>query len=71
MALIKKYGGEFKADYALLGEVDFVVVLDLPDTERAIQVPVGLSRLLDFSFRTRRRSASTSSTSPRRSRRAE
>lgn len=52
MALIKKHGGEFKAGYALLGEVDFVVVLDLPDTERAIQVSVGLSRLLDINFRT-------------------
>jgi len=52
MALIKRYGGEFKAGYALLGEVDFVVVLDLPDTERAMQVSVGLSRLLDITFRT-------------------
>ncbi|MGA7949342.1 MAG: GYD domain-containing protein [Thiobacillaceae bacterium] len=52
MALIKKHGGEFKAGYALLGEVDFVVVLDLPDIERAIQVSMGLSRLLDINFRT-------------------
>lgn len=51
LALIKKYGGEFKAGYALLGEVDFVVILDLPDTERAIQVSVGLSRLLGIQFR--------------------
>ncbi len=52
MALIRKYGGEFKAGYALLGEVDFVVILDLPDTERAIQVSVALTRLLGISFRT-------------------
>lgn len=52
LALIKKHGGELKAGYATLGEVDFVVILDLPDTERAIQVSVGLSRLLDISFRT-------------------
>jgi uncharacterized protein with GYD domain len=52
MALIKKHGGEFKAGYALLGEVDFVVVLDLPDIEHAIQVSIGLSRLLDINFRT-------------------
>jgi uncharacterized protein with GYD domain len=52
LALIKKHGGEFKAGYATLGEVDFVVVVDLPDTERAIQVSLGLSRLLDINFRT-------------------
>jgi uncharacterized protein with GYD domain len=52
IALIKKYGGEYKAGYALLGDVDYVVILDLPDTERAMQVSMGLSRLLDISFRT-------------------
>jgi uncharacterized protein with GYD domain len=52
IALIKKHNGEFRAGYALLGEVDFVVVLDLPDLESAIQVSVGLSRLLDINFRT-------------------
>lgn len=52
LVLIKEHGGEFKAGYALLGEVDLVVILDLPDTERAIQVSVGLSRLLDINFRT-------------------
>ena len=50
--MIKQHGGAFKAGYATLGEVDFVVILDLPDTERAIQVSVGLSRLLDINFRT-------------------
>jgi len=52
LALIKKHGGELKAGYATLGEVDFVVILDLPDTDRAIQVSMGLSRLLDINFRT-------------------
>ncbi|MDQ1314523.1 MAG: hypothetical protein QG662_632 [Pseudomonadota bacterium] len=52
MALIKKHGGEFKAGYALLGEVDFVVVPDLPGMKSTVQVPVGLSRLLDIKFRT-------------------
>jgi uncharacterized protein with GYD domain len=63
LALIKKHGGELKAGYATLGEVDFVIVVDLPDTERAIQVSLGLSRLLDGP---RPRSVSTSSTSSRR-----
>jgi len=52
VALIKKYGGEFKAAYALLGEVDLVVILDLPDTERAMQTSAALTKLLGVSFRT-------------------
>ena len=52
MALIKKYGGEFKAGYALLGDVDLVVVVDLPDTEHAMQVSAALTKLLGISFRT-------------------
>jgi uncharacterized protein with GYD domain len=52
IALIKKYGGEYKAGYALLGDIDYVVILDLPDTERAMQVSLGLSKLLGISFRT-------------------
>lgn len=52
IALIKKQGGEFQAGYALPGEVDFLVILDLPNAESAIQVSVGLSRLLDINFRT-------------------
>ncbi len=52
MALIKKHGGEWKAGYALLGEVDFVVVADLPDNERAMQVSIGLTKLLGLSLRT-------------------
>jgi uncharacterized protein with GYD domain len=52
MAIIKKYGGEFKAGYALLGEVDYVVVLDLPDTQRAMQTSAALTKLLGIPFRT-------------------
>ncbi len=52
LALIKHYGGEFKAGYALLGEVDLVVILELPDTERAMQVSAALTKLLGISFRT-------------------
>ena len=52
MALIKKYGGEVKAGYALLGDVDIVLVVDLPDTEKAMQVSAALAKLLGISFRT-------------------
>jgi hypothetical protein len=54
LALIKKHAGEFKAGYALLDEVDFLVILDLPNTQSAVQASVGLSRLLDPNFRTAR-----------------
>jgi uncharacterized protein with GYD domain len=52
LAIVKKYGGKFKAGYALLGEVDLVVVLDLPDTKRAMQASAALTKLLGVSFRT-------------------
>jgi uncharacterized protein with GYD domain len=52
MDLVKKYGGEFKTGYALLGDVDLVLVFDLPDTERAMQVSAGLTKLLGVSFTT-------------------
>jgi uncharacterized protein with GYD domain len=52
MALIKEYGGEYKAGYALLGDVDLVVVVNLPDTEHAMQVSAALTKLLGISFHT-------------------
>ncbi len=52
IALIKKYGGELKAGYALLGKVDLVLVVDLPDTERAMQTSAALTKLLGISFTT-------------------
>lgn len=51
-AVIRKHGGELKAVYALLGELDLVVVVELPDTERAMQTSAALTRLLGVSFRT-------------------
>jgi uncharacterized protein with GYD domain len=51
-ALIKKHGGELKAGYALLGDVDLVLVADLPDTETALKVSIALSRQLGIGFRT-------------------
>lgn len=52
IALIRQHGGDYKAGYALLGGTDLVVILDLPDTERALQVSAGLTRLLGIRFRT-------------------
>ena len=49
-AMIKAHGGEVKAGYALLGEVDIVLVLNIPDTETAMKVSMGLSKLLGIGF---------------------
>jgi uncharacterized protein with GYD domain len=51
-ALIKKLGGEVISGYALLGETDLLLVVNLPDTERAMRASAGLSRLTGIAFRT-------------------
>ena len=52
IALIKQNGGELKAGYALLGDVDLVLIVDLPDTERAMKTSAALAKLLGISFQT-------------------
>jgi uncharacterized protein with GYD domain len=51
-ALIKSLGGDVIAGYALLGETDLVLVVDLPDTERAMRASAGLTKLTGIAFRT-------------------
>ena len=51
-ALLKRHGGELKALYALLGEVDILAIVELPDTARAMQFAVALTRLLGVRFTT-------------------
>ncbi len=51
-ALIKKYGGELKSAYALLGEYDQVMIVELPGTEQVMQASVALSKLTGISFAT-------------------
>jgi len=52
MALIKQNGGEFKGGYALLGDIDLVLIVDMPDTVHAMQTSAALSNLLGISFST-------------------
>lgn len=52
MSLIKQNGGEFKFGYALLGNIDLVLVVDLPSTEAAMKVSAALSKLQGISFST-------------------
>jgi len=51
-ALIEKHGGKVKSGYALLGEKDLVLIVDLPDTEQAMKTSVALAKLLGISFTT-------------------
>ena len=50
--LVQKNGGEILSGYALLGEYDLVLILDLPDPERAMKTSVGLAEMLGISFTT-------------------
>lgn len=51
-ALIKQHGGKLKAGYALLGDVDLVLVVELPDTEHVMKTSAGLGQMLGISFST-------------------
>ena len=51
-ALIKQNGGELKSVYALLGSIDLVAIVDLPDTNSAMKTSAELSKLLGISFTT-------------------
>jgi uncharacterized protein with GYD domain len=51
-AIIKKNGGELKAGYALLGEVDLVLIADFPENAKAMKASIELTRQLGIGFRT-------------------
>ena len=50
--LLKQNGGKLISGYALLGEVDLVLIVDLPDTEQAIKTSVALSKMTGIAFTT-------------------
>jgi uncharacterized protein with GYD domain len=50
--MFKKFGGQVKSIYALLGEHDLVIVAEVPGTEAAIQISMSLQKLTGISFRT-------------------
>jgi uncharacterized protein with GYD domain len=51
-ALIKKHGGALKAGYALLGGVDLVLIVELPDTARAMAASAALAKATGIAFTT-------------------
>jgi uncharacterized protein with GYD domain len=51
-ALIKSLGGTVQAGYAMLGDTDLVLIVDLPDTQRAMKASAQLTKLTGIGFRT-------------------
>jgi uncharacterized protein with GYD domain len=50
--VIKKFGGEVKSMYALLGKKDLVFIVTFPGIEQAMKTSVALSKLTGISFTT-------------------
>lgn len=51
-AVIADLGGKVKGGYALLGERDLVLIVELPGTKEAMKASIALSKLLGISFAT-------------------
>jgi len=50
--LIKKFGGEIQAMYALLGKIDLIFILTFPSIEQAMKASVALTKKTGISFTT-------------------
>ena len=48
--LIARYNGTIKMIYALLGENDVIIIVELPSIEDAMKVSIGLTKLTGISF---------------------
>ena len=51
-ATVKKLGGELKSGYALLGEHDLVLIVELPGISEAMKCSLALSRQSGIAFTT-------------------
>ena len=50
--IVKNFGGELKSGYALLGEYDLVLIVELPGIEEATKCSIALHKLSGISFST-------------------
>ena len=50
--IINKYGGTLKSSYALLGDKDLVLIVDLPGVEEAMKTSIAIHKLTGISFTT-------------------
>ena len=51
-SVIKKFGGQVSSMYALLGEYDLVLIVELPGVEEAMKASLALTQLTGISFST-------------------
>ena len=51
-AVIEKNGGEVVSGYALLGDIDLVLIVNFPDIGQAMKTSVALSKMLGIGFAT-------------------
>ncbi len=51
-ATIQKFGGKLISGYALLGDKDLVLIVELPGVEQAMQCSLALYRLTGIAFST-------------------
>ena len=49
-SVIKKFGGQVNSMYALLGEYDLVLIVELPGVEEAMKASLALTQLTGISF---------------------
>jgi uncharacterized protein with GYD domain len=52
LEIMKAHGGEYKGGYALLGDVDLLLIVDMPDTGQAMKTSAALGKLLGVAFTT-------------------
>ena len=52
IGLIKELGGKVHSIYALLGEYDLAMIVDLSDNEKAMKASLGLAMLTGITFKT-------------------
>jgi uncharacterized protein with GYD domain len=50
--LIQKYGGQVKAIYALLGDIDLIIIATFPGTEQVVKASLAISKLTGIAFTT-------------------
>lgn len=49
-SLIRKFGGELKSAYALLGKYDLAMIVELPGVEEQMKASLALQKLTGISF---------------------
>ena len=49
-SLIRKFGGELKAAYALLGTYDLALIVELPGVEEQMKTSLALQKLTGIAF---------------------